>query len=51
MGNYYFYSRNDKKQEPQGKIQADSRYNAARYFAASKNLDLKLFLKIYAISK
>lgn len=51
MKTYYFYSRNDKKHESQGKIQADCRYNAARYFAASKNLNLKSFLEIYAISK
>jgi len=48
---YFFYSRNDSNQEPHGKIKASSRYNAARYFAASKNLNLKQFLSIFAISK
>jgi len=51
MKTYFFYSKNDQSQEPQGKISADCRYNAARYFSASKSLKLKEFLKIYSISR
>ena len=51
MAKYYFYSRNDQSQEPINTIVAISRLNAAKRFAQRKQLSLKSFLKIYAVSK
>ena len=48
---YYFYSRNDSTQEPIMSAWAFSCLQAAKYFAERKQLDLKPFLSIFAISK
>ena len=49
--NYYFYSRNDENKEPITSINAPSRYQAALFFSKLKHLDLKTFLKVYAVSR
>ena len=49
--NYYFYSRVDTRQEPINRIKAISRYHAAVIFAKNKNLPLKSFLQLYAVSR
>lgn len=51
MTKYYFYSRIDQNQEAIHSIRAFSRMQAAKYFASQKQLPLKDFLKIFAVSK
>ena len=51
MTKYYFYSRNDKSQEPIMNIRAWSRLEAAKSFAAVKQMNLKTFLSVFAVSK
>lgn len=51
MKKYNFYSRVDKSKEPIGSTTALSRLKAARYFAALKQLPLKSFLTLFAVSK
>jgi len=48
---YYFYSRVDSTQEPIMSAWSFSRIKAAEYFAKMKQLDLKSFLSIFAVSK
>ena len=48
---YYYYSRKDADGEKLGQSVHMSRAAAAIYFAKRKMLPLKVFLKIYAISK
>lgn len=48
---YYFYSRIDKTQEPIMSAWAFGRLKAAEYFAERKQLPLKSFLSIFAVSK
>lgn len=51
MTKYYFYSRTDASQESIDSVRAFSRLQAAKYFASRKQLDLKSFLSIFAVSK
>lgn len=44
-----FYSRNDVDEEIINRTISTSRLNAAKYFAARKNLELKPFLKIFGV--
>ena len=44
-----YYSRNDKTEEIITRKVGFSRLEAAKYFAARKQLDLKTFLKLYAV--
>jgi hypothetical protein len=44
-----YYSRIDKTEEIVSKTVGFSRLQAAKYFAARKQLDLKTFLKLYAV--
>ena len=44
---YFFYVKNDSKQEPISSILAFSRLQAAKQFASRKQLDLKTFLKLW----
>jgi hypothetical protein len=44
-----YYSRNDKTEEVVNRTVGLSRLQAAKYFAARKQLDLKTFLKLYAV--
>jgi hypothetical protein len=44
-----YYSRIDKNEEIISRTISLSRLNAAKYFAARKQLNLKSFLKIYAV--
>jgi hypothetical protein len=44
-----YYSRIDKKQELVAKTVGTSRLQAAKSFAQRKQLDLKTFLKLYAV--
>ncbi len=44
-----YYSRNDKSQEIVSKTVSMSRLQAAKNFAERKQLDLKTFLKLYAV--
>jgi hypothetical protein len=48
---YGFYSKLDPNQEIINRLINISRLNAAEYFAAKKQLDLKSFLKIYGVKK
>ena len=48
---YHFYSRSDKSREPITSINAPSRYQAALFFSKVKGLDLKPFLRVYAVSR
>lgn len=48
---YGFYSRVDPNQEVISKVVALSRLRAAQYFAKKKEIPLKFFLGIYAITK
>ena len=49
---FYFYYRNDKNQEPIKRVYfVTSRLNAAKYFAEIKQMSLKTFLSVFAISK
>ena len=51
MKKYYFYSRRDKSKEPINSTISISRLKAATYFAKLKQLTLKSFLEIFAVSK
>lgn len=51
MKKYYFYSKNDPKQEPILTSQSNSRLEAARNFADRKDFTLKQFLTLYSVSK
>jgi hypothetical protein len=44
-----FYSKTDKKEEIINRRVGFSRLEAAKYFADRKQLDLKTFLKLYAV--
>jgi hypothetical protein len=44
-----YYSRNDEKQEIITRTVGFSRLQSAKYFASRKQLDLKTFLKLYAV--
>jgi hypothetical protein len=44
-----FYSRNDLDQETISRTVSTSRLQAAKYFAARKQLKLKDFLKIFGV--
>lgn len=44
-----FYSRNDRMKEIISRSLGTSRLEAARKFAERKQLDLKTFLKLYAV--
>jgi hypothetical protein len=46
---FAFYNKNDKSQETISRTISTSRLNAAKYFAARKNLELKSFLKIFGV--
>lgn len=48
---YYFYSRNDQSQEAVMSAYTFGRLKAAKYFAERKQLDLKQFLSIFAVSR
>jgi len=48
---YYFYSRFDSTQEPIMSVYGYNRLKIAKHFAATKQLDLKAFLSIFAVSK
>ena len=48
---YYFYARVDENEQPIYSVGAPSRYQAAIFFSKLKCLELKEFLKIYAISR
>jgi hypothetical protein len=48
---YFFYSRLDAKQEPIYRVKAPTRYHAALLFAKTKQLPLKAFLEMYAVSR
>lgn len=45
-----YYSRIDKTEEIVSRTVSFSRLQAAKYFAARKQLDLKTFLKLYAVT-
>lgn len=45
-----YYSRTDKTEEIVNRTVSLSRLQAAKYFAARKQLDLKTFLKLYAVT-
>jgi hypothetical protein len=51
MARYNFYSRNDSTQEPIMTVVTFSRLKAAKYFAERKQLPLKVFLSLFAVSK
>jgi hypothetical protein len=44
-----YYSRNDKNKELVSKTVSTSRLQAAKNFSERKQLDLKTFLKLYAV--
>ena len=44
-----YYSRTDKTEEIVNRTVSFSRLQAAKYFAARKQLDLKTFLKLYSV--
>ena len=44
-----YYHRNDRTEEIITRKVGFSRLEAAKYFAARKQLDLKTFLKLYAV--
>ncbi len=44
-----FYNRTDKTEEVINRTVGFSRLQAAKYFASRKQLDLKTFLKLYAV--
>jgi hypothetical protein len=48
---YFYYSRTDSNQEPITTTIALSRLAAAKHFAQRKQLPLKTFLQLFAISK
>lgn len=51
MKSYFFYHKNSPVREPLQQISASSRLKAALYFAKTKNLPLREFLKIFSISR
>lgn len=51
MKRYYFYSRIDKQQEPIAHTLAFSRCKAAEHFAKVKQMPLKAFLSVFAVSR
>ena len=51
VGTYYYYAKLDKSTEAVDKIFTTGRLAAAKHFANRKNLPLKEFLKIWAVSK
>ena len=51
MTKYYFYSKIDKSEEPVMSTRAWSRLEAAKHFAAIKQMDLKQFLSVFSISR
>lgn len=51
MKQYYFYSKNDSTQEAISKTRSWSRLSAAKFFAESKQLPLKVFLSLFKVSK
>lgn len=48
---YFFYSKNDPKQEPINSTFSFSRLQAAKQFANRKQLPLKTFLFLFSVSK
>jgi len=49
---YYFYSKNDKSKERiKSTSKINSRLEAAKYFAALKNMSLKTFLSVFSVAK
>lgn len=50
MKRYFFYSRHDVNREPISHTTSKSRLEAAKKFASIKQLPLKSFLSIFAIS-
>ena len=46
---FKFYSRNDKDEEIVSRTISTSRLNAAKYFAARKQLELKSFLRVFGV--
>lgn len=51
MRKYVFYSKNDPEKESYGMTLSFSRLQAARGFAERKRLPLKVFLRIYQVSR
>jgi len=51
MAKYFFYVKNDQKQEPISIIYSSSRLKASKLFAKRKKMKLKQFLSIFSISK
>lgn len=51
MKRYYFYSRVDNSQEPVAYTTSLSRCRAAKHFAQMKQMSLKSFLTIFAVSR
>lgn len=51
MKRFSFYSRRDSSQEAINTITAFSRLSAAKKFAETKQLPLKEFLKIFAVTR
>ncbi len=51
MKQYYFYSRIDKNKEPIAYTRSFSRCKAANHFAQLKQMPLKVFLTVFAVSR
>jgi len=51
VGTYYYYSKLDQSAEAVDKVFTTGRLQAAKHFAARKQLALKDFLKIWTVSK
>ena len=51
MSRYYFYAKNDKNQESISSVITSSRLEAAKHFSKGKDMELKLFLSIFTVSK
>ncbi len=49
MKQYVYYNKLDSKQEPQGKIQADSLVDAIKAAAAIKQMDIENFTSIFEV--
>ena len=47
---YKFYSKNDKKKETIGTVEADSYQRAINYFAGLKRLTLEQFNNLYKVT-
>lgn len=47
---FKFYNRNDRNQETIGRVVTTSRLQAAKLFAERKQLPLKQFLKVFAVT-